>query len=60
MRVCLCPAQWKPASEEQVQRFHCDHYVHFLQQLESNGAEVRDEAPGFVLNRSVCFSETAW
>ena len=32
----------------------------FLQQLESNGMDVRTEAAGYVLNQSVCFTETAW
>ena len=60
MDMCLCGAQWKPASVTDISRFHTDAYLHFLQQLECNGAEIRDEAPSFVLNHSVCFTETAW
>eukprot|EP00900_Chrysochromulina_parva_P014908 jgi/Chrpa1/23418/Chrysochromulina_OHIO_Genome00010671-RA len=56
----LTPTQWQPASVAEVTRFHTDAYVHFLEQLESNAAEVRDEAGNYVLNPSVVFTETAW
>ena len=37
-----------------------DAYLHFLQQLANNDQSVADEAAMFVLNASVCFSESAW
>ena len=60
MNVCLCPAKWQPAAASEMTRFHTDAYVHFLQQLECNAAEVRDEAGNYVLNPSVIFTETVW
>ena len=60
MRVCLCGTHWQPASSLQIMRFHTDDYVEFLQQLETNAALVRNEAASYVLNQSVCFTETAW
>ena len=60
MRTFLCGAQWQPAQQQEVTRFHTDAYVQFLQQLSHNGYAVADDAPNFVLNLSVCFTETAW
>jgi len=60
MTVCICGQQWSPLAELEIARFHTDAYIHFLKQLEHNGREVVDDAPNYVLNNSVCFSETAW
>lgn len=50
----------QPLSAQDATRFHTDEYVHFLQRLATEGREVADEAGGFALNSSVCFSELAW
>ena len=60
LRMCQCGAQWKPASSDDINRFHTDMYVSFLQQLTSNAASVADEVTNHVLNTSVCFTESAW
>ena len=60
MRTYLCGAQWQPARILEVTRFHTDNYAHFLQQLTHNGYSVADDAANFLLNMSVCFTETAW
>jgi histone deacetylase 1/2 len=43
-----------------MNKFHTDMYLHFLQQLSTNAANYSGEALNHVLNRSVCFSESAW
>ena len=58
--MCQCGKQWSPATVADLNRFHTDMYVSFLQQLTSNGASVIDEVLNHVLNASVCFTETAW
>ena len=58
--MCQCGKQWAPATVADLNRFHTDAYVSFLQQLTSNGASVIDEVLNHVLNASVCFTETAW
>jgi hypothetical protein len=60
MRVCLCGAQWQPATENEISAFHADHYLSFLQQVATSAAAVLDEVTSFVLNQSVCFTESAW
>ena len=65
LRMCQCgtptsaPA-WQPASATDINRFHTDAYVYFLQQLTHNAVSVIDEVLNHVLNASVCFTETAW
>ena len=58
--MCECSKQWQPASAADINRFHTDMYVAFLQQLTCNAASVVDEVYNHVLNASVCFTETAW
>ena len=41
-------------------RFHTDAYIRFLQQIATHGMDIADDAPSYVLNASVCFTETAW
>lgn len=60
MRVCLCGTQWQPATFNDLNRFHTDMYISFLQQLTCNAASVLDEVANHVLNASVCFTEAAW
>lgn len=60
MRMCACGAQWQPASALELNRFHTDPYVHFLQQLTCNAMLVADDSRNHALNQSVCFSESAW
>ncbi|EOD18744.1 histone deacetylase 1 [Emiliania huxleyi CCMP1516] len=51
---------WSPAPAATVRRYHTDAYVAFLEKIELHGKEVANEAANYVLNNSVCFSETAW
>ena len=60
LRMCQCGAQWQPARDSDINRFHTDMYVNFLQQLTCNAADVRDEVTSHIINSSVCFTETAW
>lgn len=60
MRVWTCGVHWQPANAQELNRFHTDAYVHFLQQLTCNGCLVAEDSRNHVLNQSVCFSETAW
>ena len=60
LRMCQCGKQWQPASAADINCFHTDMYVAFLQQLACNAREVIDELPNHILNASVCFTETAW
>ena len=60
MRVCTLGQQWQPATADELNRFHTDQYVDFLQQLTSNAVNVAHEAPNHVLNQSVMFTESAW
>ena len=45
MRVCTLGQQWQPATADELNRFHTDQYVDFLQQLTSNAVNVAHEAP---------------
>ena len=60
MRTYLIGAQWQPARQLDITRFHTDSYVAFLQALAYNGASVAEDATNYLLNMSVCFTETAW
>eukprot|EP00967_Tisochrysis_lutea_P026352 scaffold30422_cov30-Tisochrysis_lutea.AAC.1 len=60
MMIAECGTQWEPALARNIRRFHTDAYVHFLQQIELHGKDIAEDASNFVLNPSVCFSETAW
>ena len=60
MAVRVCNQHWAPLSEQDLLKFHTDSYMNFLQQVEYNGQDIVDEAANFVLNSSVCFSETSW
>ena len=60
MTMHSCGQQWVPLTAQEANVFHTDAFVHFLQQLDFNAADVLDDAPSFVLNPSVCFSESTW
>jgi hypothetical protein len=60
MTMCACKQQWAPLAAPDANMFHTDAYLNFLQQIDYNGVEAVEDAPNFVLNPSVCFSESTW
>lgn len=60
LRMCHCGTSWQPASAADINRFHTDMYVAFLQELTCNAASVAADVLNHVLNQSVCFAENAW
>lgn len=60
MSMCSCHQHWDPLTAQEANAFHTDGYLHFLQLLDYNGLDAMDDAPNFVLNPSVCFSESTW
>jgi acetoin utilization deacetylase AcuC-like enzyme len=61
MAVCACgQPEFTPLSAAAIGKFHADAYVSFLQQVAYDSYDVVEDAASYVLNASVCFSETAW